>query len=247
MLKIIYENGKSYLIEQPQWNIKYFGKEDHWGNTSLKFDREKMTFTEIITQIDCNVLPNAVGVLCNNSVHGLNEYLDYDCNLKVLTLQDDMGRKIIHNTLGLLLLKSIHDLDAKCQLENYVINEDNVFCQYRMSTLLQTITEEELRKKVNYNIMRAAKIEIKEVGQKIAILDHFSILEQPYCKEQMNNIDDYDFVQFVFYEDFVFLTLHDRYYLPTSDLKVAYWIKKEVTLNSIVLKGGTVIKNNFKH
>ena len=203
MPDILFQDGITYHIELAERIFEFQDNGDRWGNTMIKFDYDVVTVEEIIKQITPQLLAYTVAVQLNDELAGLQKRVDYDCSLKLITLEDSLGREIAHYIYAFLISNYIYEVrNYTAQIVQYQYDSEKFYCEFKTTAVVEA---DELYAWLAQKVESKTEILFLNQYQKNAAIDRYSSIVQPYSQMQLDCLDEFDFLELSALGDFALL------------------------------------------
>ncbi len=203
MLDILFQDGVVYHVTPPDRSFEYQDNGDRWGNTMIRFNHDVLTVHDVIAQIAPQLLDNAIAVLYNDKLVGLEKKVYENGSLSIITMAEPQGRILGHYAYAFLTAKYIYEISGQlAKILDYKYNAEYFLCRFETD---MTITEHVLMAWIDTTVQNCAKILMLDQYQKTKALERYPSIAQTYISDKLNQMDEYDFLEISVLGDFALL------------------------------------------
>jgi len=193
MLDILFQDGKQYHIEPPDRAFEFQDNGDRWGNTMIKFDHNMLTAEEILEQIAPQHLERTIAVQLNDKLAGLQKHVDADCSLRLVTIEEHLGREIAHCMHAFLISNYVYEVsNCTAQIVQYQYDSEKFCCKFKTNAVVET---DGLYAWLGQKAESKTEVLFLDQYQKSAALDRYPSIVQPYSQMQLDYLDEFDFLE----------------------------------------------------
>ena len=193
MPDILFQDGITYHVEPPDRAFEFQDNGDRWGNTMIKFDHNMLTVEEIIKQIAPQHLERTIAVQLNDKLAGLQKHVDADCSLRLVTIEEHLGRKIAHCMHAFLISNYVYEVsNGTAQIVQYQYDSEKFYCKFKTSAVVAT---DGLYAWLGQKAESKTEVLFLDQYQKSAALDRYPSIVQPYSQMQLDYLDEFDFLE----------------------------------------------------
>jgi len=193
MPDILFQDGITYHVEPPDRAFEFQDNGDRWGNTMIKFDHNMLTAEEILEQIAPQHLERTIAVQLNDKLAGLQKHVDADCSLRLVTIEEHLGREIAHCMHAFLISNYVYEVsNCTAQIVQYQYDSEKFCCKFKTNAVVET---DGLYAWLGQKAESKTEVLFLDQYQKSAALDRFPSIVQPYSQMQLDYLDEFDFLE----------------------------------------------------
>lgn len=234
MPDILFQDGKQYHIEPPDRAFEFQDNGDRWGNTMIRFDHNALTVEEILEQIAPQHLEHTIAVQLNDRLTGLQKHVDMNSSLRLITLEEPLGREIAHYIYAFLISNYVYEVsNCTAQIVQYQYDSEKFCCKFKTNAVVET---DGLYAWLGQKAESKTEVLFLDQYQKSVALERYPSIVQPYSQMQLDYLDEFDFLELSALGDFA---LPAKYPIRVSlaQIGVLAQLKIEQRENLVTISG----------
>ncbi|MBR2008538.1 MAG: hypothetical protein IJ936_00270 [Peptococcaceae bacterium] len=234
MPDILFQDGKQYYIEPPDRAFEFQDNGDRWGNTMIRFDHNALTVEEVLQQIAPQHLEHTIAVQLNGRLTGLQKHVDMNSSLRLITLEEPLGREIAHYIYAFLISNYVYEVsNCTAQIVQYQYDSEKFCCKFKTNAVVET---DGLYAWLVQKVESKTEVLFLDQYQKSVALERYPSIVQPYSQMQLDYLDEFDFLELSALGDFA---LPAKYPIRVSlaQIGVLAQLKIEQRENLVTISG----------
>ena len=212
MTTIRFRNN-TYTFDNCDLNLQYFDSGDLHGNDNFRIPDQNPPVYEVLNQIDPTLMQSAMAAVIDGKTVPLTEKITKDCVLDIVTLEENEGKQIYHDSLAFLIAQTAFACNTEWQLAAITVSDENCTLQFTSNAQMPEYTA--IKQQLTETIQNTAAIQIITGFQKEMLTETYASLSQPYAQTLLAQYDDYDFVPIAARQNFV-LPITEKTVLVTN-------------------------------